>query len=313
MRFLEFLHRLGEVGVVFEIVARDAETLAQHRNARILHQALVGKLEHRTVRDFLARAALRLAAAHLGQRRLELLKVRILRVEFVERLGHVPRVGDLGQHVGGVRRLLRQLDVVQADALIREAAGLRVARVSEDDLRELEFGFRLRVGTGEAGEIRCLVVARVEAVSVGGLQVSDDRPGARGFDALVEPDRREIAILIERLDRGALLLGGKNSVRFAGQQVAQLLGDRPVGWIERRERVRRNHGLGRTAAGWQRARDGRTLAGGIGTAGCFTGVTAAGAGATGAGAGDCLIAPVVSSAGARSTVAGFGLATGTAA
>ena len=117
-----------------------------------------------------------------------------------------------------------------------------MTRVGQHHLGQLQFGLGLRVGAGEIGKIRDLVVAGIEAVGVGGLQARDDRPGARRLDALVEPQRRQIAALIERFDGRALLLGGEYPVVLGSEQIANLLGDRPVGGIERSERIRRDGG-----------------------------------------------------------------------
>jgi hypothetical protein len=72
------------------------------------------------------------------------------------------------------------------------------------------------------------------------LQASDGGRGARVLDALVEPDRQEVAVLVERLGCRALFLAGKNFVRGRGQEVADLFRDRAVGGIERRQRIGRD-------------------------------------------------------------------------
>src|SRR5262249_58884124 len=129
-----------------------------------------------------------------------------------------------------------------ADAGIRETAGLHVTGIGENGLRELEIGFHQRLGR-EAGKSRDLVVAELEPVGIGVLQPSDGRAGARILDSFIEPKRRVVAALVERLGRGALLLIGKNSIRGRGEEIADLLRKRAVGWIERGQRVNRDRRL----------------------------------------------------------------------
>ncbi len=114
----------------------------------------------------------------------------------------------------------------------------------ENDVGELEVGLGERLGR-RVGEGRRLVVGRLETVGVGGLHAGDNRGGARIHDALVEPDRREIAALIEGHHRFPLFLDGEELVGLRGEKVADLLGGRAVGRVERGERIRRGRGLGR--------------------------------------------------------------------
>src|SRR6266851_2406420 len=107
-------------------------------------------------------------------------------------------VGGIRDAAEDVRRLgqrLRQLDVA-AHAGVRKAPGLQVPRIGENRAGELELGLGQRIGS-ETGKIRRLVIAGLEAVGVGALQAGDDRSGARILDAFVEPERREIAVLVE--------------------------------------------------------------------------------------------------------------------
>ena len=98
----------------------------------------------------------------------------------------------------------------------------------------------------------------LEAVGIGVLHAGDDRSGTRILDPLVEPKRREIAVLVERLDRRALFLAGKKSVRLRGQEVANLFRNGAVGGIERCQRIRRGRLLrcgrriGRSAVRYRR-------------------------------------------------------------
>ena len=181
-------------------------------------------------------------AAQLRERRLEPAIGLVLRAEQVECLARIRGIRDAAQDVRGLGRRLRQLDVV-AHAGIGEAPGLHVPRIGEHRAGELELGLGQR-DAFEAGEIRRLVLAGLEAVGIGVLQASDDRSGTRILDALVEPERREIAVLVERLDRRALFLAGKKAVRLRGQEVADLLGDGAIGGIERCQRIGRGSLLG---------------------------------------------------------------------
>ena len=62
------------------------------------------------------------------------------------------------------------------------------------------------------GERRNPIVVRIKTIGVGRLEAGDGCARARGFDALLQPQRRQVARLVERLDRGALLLVGENLV-----------------------------------------------------------------------------------------------------
>ena len=119
-----------------------------------------------------------------------------------------------------------------------------MAGIGEHRAGEPELGLGQCVGS-EAGEARRLVVAGLEAVGIGVLHARDHGFGAGILDALVEPERREVAVLVERLDRLALLLGGEELVAPRGQEVADLLGDRAVGGVERGQRIRRDDRLDR--------------------------------------------------------------------
>src|SRR5262249_61523224 len=96
---------------------------------------------------------------------------------------------------------------------------------------ELESGLRPR-GRGRGIEVGDFAIPGVEAVGVGRLETFDDSPGTRIHDALVEPERREIAVLVERLDGAALLLVTEDPIDLGGKSVANLLGNRPVGGVE---------------------------------------------------------------------------------
>ena len=57
--------------------------------------------------------------------------------------------------------------------------------------------------------------------------------GARILRALVEPKRRQIALLIEGFDRRVFFFVGEDAVRFHGQEIANPLCNHAVGGIER--------------------------------------------------------------------------------
>ena len=130
---------------------------------------------------------------------------------------------------------MRKLDVA-ADAGVGEPSGLHVPGIGEHALRELELGFGQRIGS-EAGEIRRLIIADLEPVGIRVLQASDGGPGARVLDALVEPQRQEVAVLVERLGCRTLFLAGENFVRCRGQKIANLFRNHAVGGIERGQRI----------------------------------------------------------------------------
>src|SRR5262249_6478880 len=104
--------------------------------------------------------------------------------------------------------------------------------------RELEVGFGRRIGS-EGGKRRRLIIADLEPIGIGVLQASDRGGGARVLDAFVEPQRQEVAVLVERLGCCTLFLAGKNLVRGGGQEAAELFRDGTVGGIERCQRIGR--------------------------------------------------------------------------
>src|SRR5262249_15662089 len=253
---LKFLHRLGKLGVVSEVgrIAGEPELVPQQRNPRVFHRGLGVELEQLAVGDLFGVDGL---AAHLREHGLELLVALVWRAEIVERGVGVGGVGDLGEDIRRIRGLLRQLDVV-ADAGIGEAAGLHVAGISENRVRELELGFGERV-RAQTRKGRRLVVVDVEAVGVGALQARNDGLSAGVLHAFVEPQGGEVASLIERLDRRALSLVGENRVGLGREQVANLFRHRAVGGIERGQRIRRRRLLARGGGIGRRRRDPRLL------------------------------------------------------
>ncbi|HEY5129482.1 MAG TPA: hypothetical protein VIJ35_19725 [Bradyrhizobium sp.] len=84
-----------------------------------------------------------------------------------------------------------------------------------------------------------------EAVGVGVLEAGNHRLAPPILDALVEPKRRQIALVIEGFDGRTHLFVGEDAVRFCVQEIANPLRDRAIGRIERGEWVRRPALLGR--------------------------------------------------------------------
>ena len=167
------------------------------------------------------------------------------RAEVVERFSCVGAIGDFAENLGGVRRRLRQFDIV-AHARVRKTPGLQVPREGEHGLGKLELGFRQRI-RAQPGKVRDLVVRGLEAVSIGALEPCDDGLGARILDALVEPQRKEIAVLVERLDRNTFPLAVENLVAFGEEQVADFFRNGAVRGIKAGQRVGCGGLLGRNS------------------------------------------------------------------
>ena len=92
-------------------------------------------------------------------------------------------------------------------------SGLQVPRIGKHSLREAQFGLRQRIRR-KPTKGRCLVVGMVETVGVGILEAGNHRLAPRIFHALVEPKRRQIALLIEGFDSRMRLFVGEDAVRF---------------------------------------------------------------------------------------------------
>ena len=166
------------------------------------------------------------------------------RAEFIERLAGVGRLGDGRQHHGRIGRALRQPDIVLSDQAMGNTSGLHMPRIGEHGLRERQLGLRQRIRR-KPGKGRRLVVGGVETVGVGILEAGNHRLAARILHALVEPKRRQIALLIEGLDGRMLLFVGEDAVRFRGQEIANPFRDRAIGGIERGQSVGRPALFGR--------------------------------------------------------------------
>ena len=145
---LERLHRVAH-GVVIErivLVAGDVEALAQRHHALILHadvQGLAFADMHKVRLLLFLGLGRQRALAQFGELGLERLEFRLRRIVAVERGAHVAGVGELGQHLGRLRRDQLEFDV-GADAAEVDAAGLRLARIGEDGSGELELVLGLR-------------------------------------------------------------------------------------------------------------------------------------------------------------------------
>ena len=124
-------------------------------------------------------------------------------------------------------------------------SGLHVPRIGKHSLREGQFGLRqhIRRKPIKGG---CLVGGMFEAVGVGVLEAGNHGLAPRILHALVEPKRRQIALVIEGFDGRTHLFVGEDAVRFRGQEIANPLRDRAVGRIERGQSIRRPVLLGHT-------------------------------------------------------------------
>jgi hypothetical protein len=87
----------------------------------------------------------------------------------------------------------------------------------------------------------------VETVGVGILEAGNHRLAPRILQAIVEPKRRQIALLIEGLDSRVRLFVGEDAVRSCVQEIANPFRDRAVSRIERGQSVGRPALFGRSA------------------------------------------------------------------
>ena len=94
------------------------------------------------------------------------------------------------------------------------------------------------------------IVGRIESV---GVDLRRDRLrrrlGALVHRAVGDPERREFAAGVERLDARRAPLAAEDAVEFAGDQLAQLVDDRAVGGDGHGRGGRRARGLAGSAAG----------------------------------------------------------------
>ena len=133
---LECLHRVEHRVVVERVVlvAGDVEPLAQRDHARVLHAGAqdlaFGDLHERGLLFVLGLGAARRRLAQLGELLAQRLELGLRRIVAVERLAGVVAGGELGQHLGRLRRVQIELDV-GADAGEVDAADLRLARIGQ--------------------------------------------------------------------------------------------------------------------------------------------------------------------------------------
>ena len=119
------------------------------------------------------------------------------------------------------------------------AAVLRVAREGQHGVGEFEFGFRHRGRVGRL-EIGRRIFGRLEAVGIDAAQIGDGFGRARGRRAVIDPERRVIAVAIERFDAGLLAFAAEDAVAAGGEDFAQLLAE---------DRIERRRGADATGAG----------------------------------------------------------------
>ena len=106
-----------------------------------------------------------------------------------------------------------------------DAADLRVARIGQHRIGELEFGRRLVLGRHRGGEVRHRIILRIEADRVDLREIGDRGLGLRVGLAVGEPQRLVVACFVELLDAGAVIFAGDEAVELlAGDQLAQLVG-----------------------------------------------------------------------------------------
>ena len=109
------------------------------------------------------------------------------------------------------------------------AAAHGMPREGEHGVGELDLGFGERVGIHAGLDLRHRIFARIEAIGIDAGQIGRRRLGAVAHRAVGNPERREVAARVERLDGGALLLAAEDAVELAGGQlIAKLLDNRGV-------------------------------------------------------------------------------------
>ena len=251
---LERLDRFDHVVVIERVVlvARDVEPFAQRDHARVLHAgAQHAAFRHAHRRGLLAGGLGDLSAvrAQRGEFGLERLEAGLRRVVAVERLGDVGGVGDRGQHLGRLGRHALEGNVGR-DAARVDAADLRVARIFQHRGGEMQLGCRQVVRRRRRGEIGRMIIARHQAVGRNLTEEGDGRLGARVDLAVAGPERLVVALLVELLGAGAVVLEGDVAVEaLTVDEVAQGVGHLRVYAGRRRRGLRRFGGLGCGACG----------------------------------------------------------------
>ena len=181
---LEFAHGIGDLGVVFRIVgvfgmpslARSCGTRGSSgvTAACFLVAALNASagpsrnLGHRSVA----------LAAQLGELRLQILVELVRRIVAVERRGSVLGGRDVGQHFGGIGRMLG-IEDVGGDLRPVHPAALRLAGIVEHAGGQFQLGFGELIRRSGGSEIRHRIFGRIEPFGGGILQAGDHAFAAR--------------------------------------------------------------------------------------------------------------------------------------
>ena len=109
------------------------------------------------------------------------------------------------------------------------AAAHGVLGEGEHSVGELDLGFGEGLWLHAGLDLRHRIFARVETVGIDAGEISRGGLGAVAHRAVGDPERREVAGRVERLDGGAILLAAEDAVELAGGQlVAKLLDGRGV-------------------------------------------------------------------------------------
>ena len=159
------------------------------------------------------------------------------------------------------------------------AAAHGVAREGEHRVGELDLGFGQRLGLHAGLDLRHRIFARIEAVGIDAGEIGRRGLGAVAHRAVGDPERREVAAGVERLDGDALLLAAEDAVEFSGGQlVAKLVDDRGVAGRGGGElgAVGCRHRIGDVGRGWRCRRRGASAAVSAGVSGLH-GAASAGA------------------------------------
>ncbi len=136
-----------------------------------------------------------------------------------------------------------------------DAANLRLPRVGENGIGELDLRRGERVGCRRRFEIGRRIIARIETDAVHLREIGDRRLGALVGRAMAHPQRLVVARLVELLDAVAIGLVGNDPVELlAGDDVVQLVGDGIVGIGLDGRRRRNGRGFGRLGGRARRVR-----------------------------------------------------------
>ena len=180
--------------------------------------------------------------ARFGQLGLQRLVGCMRRVIGAECIGDIAGVRDVRQHVSGLGKF-QLVEDRAAHAREADPAGARMARESQDGLRQRQLVLRELVGF--ARKARQWIVGRLEPVGADAAQECGRRLGAIGWFAVGSPQRRKPAIAIERFNARAILLAFDDAVEFRRDHLAQFFGDCGVVALE----VGRNRRLQQVCSG----------------------------------------------------------------